>query len=251
MTSGLPLLHLRTHCFYSAVSVFLLLGRTGCAQSVPADTARVIALPDIAVTGSALRLVVASGTEDNKQAHSIGPGGGNAIRFLAAQGGYHQLRQVRLHLRQASELPGNKIQVRVASVTDAGNPADDNLLPASVLLQTSTLQKARRTITLQWPLDAVPVPERGFFIVVEGLGETADEYVSGLREEKKHLYYTIARRSQPGTVIRTVEAGKLPRLKGTVPAAKEIDSWHRDTVTQQWRPDRAGSSVLLVEAVFE
>ncbi len=242
---------------YSSV-LFLLLcflsQNNAIAQTTPSsatDSARVIALPDVQIAGSSQQLVVASGTEDNKHAHIIGPGGGNAIRFLATQEGDHQLRQVRLHLRHASELPANKIQVRVASVTDAGNPADDNLLPTSVLLQTSDLQKARRTITLQWPLNAVPVPERGFFIVVEGLGETADEYVSGVIEEHKHVYYKISRRSQPGTVVRTIDAFKLPRLKGTRPDPKQISSWHRDTLTRQWRPDRAGSSVLLVEAVFE
>ncbi|MBX0292299.1 hypothetical protein K3G63_17760 [Hymenobacter sp. HSC-4F20] len=239
-------------------AVFLLLcflsRSNAIAQITPnsaKDSARVIALPDVQIAGISQQLVVASGTEDNKHAHIVGPGGGNAIRFLAAQAGYHQLRQVRLHVRHASELPANKIHVRVASVTDAGSPADDNLLPASVLLLPADLRAARRTITLQWPMDAVPVPERGFFIVVEGLGETTDEYVSGMLDEQKHAYYKISRRSQPGTVVRTIDAFKLPRLKGTKPDSTKIDSWHRDTLTQEWRQDRAGKSVLLVEAIFE
>lgn len=230
---------------------FLWAAYPGYSQQLSDSTVRVIALPDVQITSGMQRLVVASGTEDNKHAHIIGPGGGNAIRFLAAQAGYHQLRQVRLHIRRGSELPANKIRVRVASVTDAGSPADDNLLPASVLLLPADLQGARCTITLQWPMNAVTVPERGFFIVVEGLSETADEYVSGVIEEQKQVYYKISRRSEPGTVVRTIDAFKLPRLKGTRPNPKQINSWHRDTLTQQWRPDRAGSSVLLVEAVFE
>lgn len=251
MTSRLSLFYLRTRCFYFAVILLSLLSHTSFAQSAPPDTVRVVALPDVPIISGTLKLVVASGKEDHNQAHIISPGGGSAIRFLAAQAGDYQLRQVRLHLRYASELPANKIQVRVASVTDAGSPADDNLLPASVLLLPSKLRQAKRTMTLQWPMNAVTVPERGFFIVVEGLGETADEYVSGIVNEKKHVYYKISRRNQPETVVRTIDAFKLPRLKGTIPEAKEIDSWHRDTVTQQWRPDHAGKSVILVEAIFE
>lgn len=251
MTSGSSVFCLRARRFYSAVCLFLLIAYASYSQSAPADTARIVALPDVPIIGSTSRLVVASGSEDHKQAHIIGPGGGSAIHFLAAQAGYHQLRQIRLHLQHASELPDSKIQVRVASVMNDGSPADDNLLPASVLLQPTDLRRAQRTITLQWPLNAVPVPERGFFIVVEGLGGTADEYISGVMDEKKHVYYKISRRSQPGVTVRTIDVFKLPRLKGTRPDSTKIDSWHRDTLTQQWRQDGAGKSVLLVEAVFE
>lgn len=64
------------------------------------------------------------------------------------------------------------------------------------------------------------MPERGFFIVIEGLGETADEFVSGVQtvaKSKTTLLYNISRRAQPGVVIRTAEADGFPQLKGTKP----------------------------------
>jgi hypothetical protein len=231
----------------------ILFARLGHSQQLPDTTARIVALPDVTINSTASRLVVATGLEGNNTNHLIAPGGGNALRFLAPHQ-YHELRQVRLHLLHANKLREGQIQVRVASVSVTGGPADDNLLPSSVVLTTADLLRARKYITLQWPTAQLVVPKQGLFIVIEGLGQSADEYVSRvLMSEKRHeaLRYEIRRRSQPETPARLAEALDFPKLKSTKPDPSAAESWYRDTVTREWRRSRIGQSVILVEAVFE
>jgi hypothetical protein len=175
------------------------------------------------------------------------------VRFLAPRAQFHELRQVRLYLQHANQLREGQVQVRVASVASTGGPADDNLLPAPVVLTTADLLRARKHLTLEWPSTQLLVPNQGFFIVVEGLGQSSDEYVSRLVPPEKHqaARYEIRRRSQPKTPVRVAEALGFPRLKGTKPDPSAAESWYRDTVTQEWRRSRVGQSVILVEAVFE
>lgn len=161
---------------------------------------------------------------------------------------------MRLHLQHANKLREGQIQVRVASVAANGGPAADNLLPTPALLTTADLLRARHHLTLQWPTAQLVVPAQGFFIVVEGIGQSADEYVSRLvmpENRSEATRFEIRHRSQAKNPGRLAEAMRFPRLKGTKPDPTAAESWYRDTVTQEWRRSRVGQSVLLVEAVFE
>lgn len=217
------------------------------------DSIKVIALPDVEIISNSSRLMVSSGTEDSNTLHIISPGGGYAIRFLAPKSNYHELRWVRVHLKYSSKTKEGQLRIRLASVADDGSPADDSLL-APILLNTLDLQRAQRHLTLQWPTRHLYVPVRGFFIIVEGVGKVPDEYVSGVQiteGNKKPPPYKISSRTQPGAVIRVVNADNFPKLKGTKPNTNSAESWYRDTVTRQWRGSIPGRSVLLVEALFE
>ena len=241
--------------FLVVLLVDFVLCTNAAAQSINSkpDSIKVIALPDVEVTSSSRYLSVSSGTENNHTSHIISPGGGKAIRFLAPKSDYHELSRVRLQLGNHSKLKEGQIQVRLASVADDGSPSGDTLLP-SILLSTADLRRAQRHITLQWPQQHFYVPIRGFFVVVEGIGRTSDEYVSGLHiaeGSKNPPLYKMSSRTQPGTVIRLVDADNFPTLKGTKPDANNAEFWERDTVTRQWRVKTPGTSVLLMEAFFE
>lgn len=250
----LPKRHLRIR-FLVVLLVDFVFCTNVAAQSLNSkpDSIKVIALPDVEVTNSSSYLSVSSGTENNRTSHIISPGGGQAIRFLAPKSNYHILSWVRLQLGNHSKLKEGQIRVRLASVADDGSPAGDTLLP-SILLSTTDLRRAQRHITLQWPQQHFYVPIRGFFVIIEGVGHTSDEYVSGLHiteGSKKPPLYKMSSRTQPGTVIRLVDAENFPTLKGTKPDTNNAECWERDTVTQQWRVNIPGNSVLLVEAFFE
>lgn len=73
---------MHTLCSFTGLAL-LLVTRLGHSQQLPDSTARIVALPDVEIKNTSSRLVVASGLEDNNTNHIIGPGGGNAVRFLA------------------------------------------------------------------------------------------------------------------------------------------------------------------------
>jgi hypothetical protein len=244
---------MRFFCFLTGLAL-LLLARLGHSQQLPDSTTRIVALPDVKIESSSSRLVAVSGLEDNNTNHLIAPGGGYAVRFLAPRAQYHELRQVRLHLQHANKLREGQIKVRVALVTANGSPGEDDLLLAPVILTTADLLRARKHLTLGWPTVQLLVPERGFFIMVESLGQSGDEYVSQqLPREKNNetTRYEIRRRSQAEAPGRIADALGFPRLKGTKPDPQAAESWHKDTVTREWRRSRPGRSVILIEAVFE
>ena len=240
--------------------LFLLIFKFGLCLNISAqslnntpDTIRVIALADVEVTSSSSHLAVSSGTEDNNTFHIISPGGGYAVRFFAPKSNFHELRQVRLHFHKTSKIKEGRIRIRLTSTAAGGSPSNDTLL-APILVNTLDLQRAQHHLTLQWSAQQLVVPERGFFIVVEGVGQTEDEFVSGiqvLEGSKRPLQYKISNRNQLGSVVRTTNADNFPKIKGTKPKSDSAESWYRDSVTQQWHLSSAGRSVLLVEALFE
>jgi hypothetical protein len=241
--------------FYSLYTglVLLLVPCLGQSQQVPSNTTRIVALPDVNITASTSRLVVASGRADTKSWHLTAPGGATAVRFLAPQAQYHELRLVRLHVRDVKHLREGRVQIRIASTTAAGTPTDDNLLPDKLVLSTADLRRASKHTTLQWPTAHLLVPTGGFFIVVECLGQSDDEYTSRILPQEKgsQLQYEIRRRTHPNAPARIAEAHGFPVLRATQPDPSAAESWYRDTVTHEWRRNQAGHATILVEAVFE
>jgi hypothetical protein len=208
----------------------------------------------VAVGDKITRLVVASGEKKRSTFHELAPGGGNAVRFEAPRGGYHVLRSVRVHLAATSMLREGALRVRATSVAANGGPATDDLLPVPVVLTTSTLQHSRKNLLITWLTNQLQVPEKGFFIVLEGVGSTPDEYVSKLilaPDPKQLAHYELRRRNRPTTTPRLAAIHDFPALMGAEPTATGAESWHRDTATQEWRPSRGAKLVVFLEAVFE
>ena len=186
--------------------------------------------------------------------HELAPGGGNAVRFGAPRGGYHVLRSVQVHLAATNVLKEGALRVRATSVAANGGPAADDLLPVPVVLTIATLQHSRKNLLISWPTNKLQVPENGFFLVVEGMGTTPDEYVSKVilaTDPKQPAHYELRRRNQPASTPRLAGIHDFPALMGAEPAATGAESWYRDTVTQEWRPSRGAKSVVFLEAVFE
>ncbi|TGD83177.1 hypothetical protein [Hymenobacter wooponensis] len=235
------------YCFL-LTGLALLVAHIGYAQVAP-----IVALPDVKVSNQSSHLVVASGRGDRKNWHLTAPGGATAVRFLAPREKYHELRQIRLHLRHTNQLREGQLQIRIASVATTGIPANDNLLPVSLLLSTADLRRARNHLTLEWPTAHLVVPTGGFFIVIECLGQSADEYASRLLppETDGKLRIEISHRTQPNTSTRIADASGFPVLQATQPDSSAAESWYRDTATQQWRRNRVGQSGILLDAVFE
>jgi hypothetical protein len=218
------------------------------------DSVRIVVLSDVAVGDKITRLVVASGEKKRSTFHELAPGGGNAVRFGAPRGGYHVLSSVRVYLAASHTLKEGALRVRAASVAANGGPADDDLLPTPVVLTTANLQHSHKNLVINWPANRVQVPETGFFLVLEGLGSTPDEYVSKVvlpTNPKQPAHYELRRRSQPDSTLRLAEVHAFPMLMGAEPDATGAESWYRDTVTQEWRPSRGAKLVVFLEAVFE
>ncbi len=228
------------------------------AQAAPPrpDSARVVVLPDAIISDKITRLVVATGNLKRNASHGIMPGGGFAVLFGAPRRGYHMLSSIRVHLDAPGSIREGQLRVRVASMAPGGGPDPGDLLPTPLVLTTETLQHARKNLLLSWPDSRILVPEGGFFLVVEGLSNQPDEYVSGVRSpttSREIPRYELSRRDQPTAPLRVVAFRDLPVLLGAVPAATGAEGWHKDAATQQWRRDRdyAGRSVVFLEAVFE
>ncbi|RSK32505.1 hypothetical protein [Hymenobacter metallilatus] len=234
--------------------IMLAIFHTAVAQRNTDTLNTTIVLSDINVQGYYGQLVVASGIEKNNTWHSQAPGGGYAVRFQSPQAGYHKLRQIRVHLYQPSRIREGQLRVRVASVTAAKGPASDNLLPEPVLLTTKILRASRKHLTIQWPTAQLLVPDQGFFIVIEGIGNYPDEYVSGLEPQMGKPAaprYQLRRRIDSSHTLRTAPITDFPILKGTQVDTKTAESWYLDAVTQEWHYKPSESSVVLLEAIFE
>ncbi|TGE07785.1 hypothetical protein [Hymenobacter fodinae] len=230
----------------------LIFARVGYSQAEP-NLAPIMVLPDVEIHDRINRLVVASGREERKRWHLMAPGGATAVRFHAPRAQYHELRQLRLHLHHVGHLREGQLQIRVASVSATGAPSDNNLLPDDVLLTTTDLRRANRHLTLEWPTAHLLVPAGGFFIVIECLGQSTDEYSSRLLPPGKDgiLRYEISHQAHPQSPTRLAEARNFPALQTAQLNPSTAESWYRDTVTQEWRRNHPGQAVILVEAVFE
>lgn len=251
----IPYFFVRMIRFISWLIVLSLLTRPLAAQLSPRhDSTRVVVLSDVTVGDKITRLAVASGDMKRNTFHELAPGGGNAVRFGAPRGGYHVLRSVQVHLAATSRLKEGALRVRATSVAANGGPATDDLLPVPVVLTTATLQRSRKNLLISWPNNQLQVPENGFFLVVEGLGSTPDEYVSKVilaPDPKQPAHYELRHRNQPASTPRPAGIHDFPALMGAEPATTGAESWYRDTVTQEWRLSRSTKSVIFLEAVFE
>ncbi|RTQ50795.1 hypothetical protein EJV47_09245 [Hymenobacter gummosus] len=223
------------------------------AQQRP-DSARVIVLPDVSIQDRIDRLTLASGPEDRRTWHVIAPGNGSAVRFRHPRAGYHELRQLRVHLEHPGGIQDGGLRVRVASVLADGQPATDNLLPEQVVLDTRTLRRSRRTLTLQWTNHHLIVPPEGFFLVVEGVGQQPDEVKGNRLPPDRHSkmgYYEIMRRGQPQEVVRTVDIDSFPQLRGANYTGEAAEVWYRIPKTGEWLPEKVGSPIPMLEVVFD
>lgn len=221
--------------------------------SVTIDSIRIINLPDARVESSASDILVSSGEIRNNSWHIIAPGGGYAILFSAPKADYHSLRSLTIHLKDPKKIKQGNIQVRIASINKDGSPSEDDALPVKILLKYIDLQKSSQFISFEWPEAKLLVPDKGFFIVIEGVGETKDEYVSEVVPGKKrgNFQYKIQRRQNHILGSRTVNPDELPTLKGGNVTNNSFESWYRDTVTQQWKRHQLGKSTIVVEALFK
>lgn len=215
---------------------------------------RIIVLPDVEINSSSSQLVVCSGIEKNNICHVSGPGGGYAVRFRQPVAGYHELQKIRLQLHQPKNTKEGQIRIRVASVNTNGEPGNDNMLPQEVILTTKMLCESKRNLTVMWPESHVVSPEKGFFIVVEGIGKSSNEYISSVAapNDKGISQYVLSGTINGSTFTRQVPITYFPTLKGINSSNdNDIESWYKDTVTKGWKRSKKGASVVYIEALFE
>ncbi len=239
-------------CFLNLVLFCLLFSTLTVAQNTKnhTDSDKVIMLSDVKVSGRIDRLLLTSGKKDNRS-HIMGPGGGFAFRFVAPLSELHSLTQIRLHLSKPAKIEEGQLSIRIASITPNDRPADDNLLPAPLIIKTETLQRTKQSLTLSWPTNAVIVPSNGFFIVVECLGRTADEFVSAAASSKKiGPYYEIKSDRTATASVRQVSIKHLPSVAIATPTLGTTTWYYKDTVTQEWR-NQNKDYVIFLEAEFK
>ena len=184
------------------------------------------------------------------------PGASYALYFqVPAAKGPLTLTGIWLHLQTfGRDTARGSVRVRVASVTATGAPAEDDLLPTSIVLTTSVLQVLDKPVLLNWPTKRVSLPAAGFFIVVEGLGNTPDEYTTNSPATAKSICsdcYTIGRRNEPNAPLRLLAARSVPKLLVAKPAISPFNYWIRGGHLPIWQAFASSKEVPLLEAVFE
>lgn len=174
------------------------------------------------------------------------------MRFAPPATGPRRLVSVQLHFNSfGSHVAQGQVQLRIASVSASGAPAPDNLLPQPLLVDTRTLQALDRPLTLSWP--AIAVPNTGFFVVLEGLGDAPDEYV---RHTPTLVVagpgnYQVVRRGQPDRPPRLLSIWSVPELRGARPTAGAATVWLSGGPTpNHWQADSAAHRVPLLSVGF-
>jgi len=224
-----------------------------CQPKARPDSLRTITLSNVEVTASAKQLTVVSGTAKDNSWQIVSPGGQHAIRFFAPRPEFHSLRSLTFYLRNPRTIQEGNLRVRIASPTESGEPAENDLLPTPLILTTDQLRSADKALTLEWTATALIVPPDGFFIVLEYVGNYPDEFLADviIRTKRSIPQYVIRRRSRPDTEFRLVNSEHFPIIKNIIGDRNSAESWYRDTVTRQWRRERDGGTVLLVKAIFK
>ncbi|RZL13831.1 MAG: hypothetical protein EOO62_07095 [Hymenobacter sp.] len=183
------------------------------------------------------------------------PGSGYALHFYPPAPDQRALTGIALRVQPfGRDTARGRLRIRVASVAPAGGPADDDLLPASIVLTDSVLQAATKPFLLAWQPNRVLVPATGFFVVVEGMGDAADEYATNSPATAKRICsncYTIGRRNEPNAPLRLLPARSVPKLPAAKPTLISADYWVRGGHIANWQRNPATSEVPLLELFFE
>jgi hypothetical protein len=147
-----------------------------------------------------------------------------------------------------------QIRIRLASVTTAGVPAEDDLAPKQLILTESELQAATQPLLFTWPAKSVLVPSTGFFIVLEGLGNVPDEYTTNSPATAQLICsdcYTIGRRTEPTAPLRLLPAASIPKILAAKPLSLPVNYWMRGGHLPVWQPFFNSREVPLLEVLFE
>lgn len=218
------------------------------AQIGPATATTVVA------DKNSKQALVSSGKLRRNFYFSVAPGASYALRFTPSDG-QQSLTSLHLHFkpfgRDTAKVP---VRVRIANVTATGSPADNDLLPTPVLLANPTLQELRQPLVLMWATGQVHVPANGFFVVIEGVGSTPDEYVAGLSRPWAYSYngyYQLAHRQQPDAPLRLLNRLSIPMLLSAKPTTLPTSLWTRGGDQPDWQPDLNYKQVPLLEIGFE
>ena len=200
------------------------------------------------------QIVLASGKIKSATFWAFPPGNGYALRFPTPATSKHQLTSIRLHFGYFGERTAKgKVQIRIASVAADGRPAADNLLALPVVITEQTLQHLTQPLTLTWPNERITVPVAGFFIVIEGVGEAADEYV--ISSPRVVLAgagnSAIGRRSQPNATPRLLSTWSIPQLFSAKLTTVPVELWWHEGEELAWQSSPKAKQVPMLEVSFE
>lgn len=187
--------------------------------------------------------------------YALTPGTGYALQVLPAAGQQY-LRELRLPLRpferrDTAQVP---VRVRLAPASPDGTPADEDLLPVPMIISTLALQQLTyQGLVLTWPPGQVAVPGTGFFVVLEGLSATPDEYVAGLVRSRQlgGMAYQLARRQQPAAAPRLLSHQSVALLQSGKATAHADAFWLRGDLKPGWHLAQPGSYVPLLKLGLE
>jgi len=183
------------------------------------------------------------------------PGASYALHFYAPTASQQVLTGVRLYLQVfGRDTARGQIRVRIASVTPTGTPADDDLAPTQLVLTEPMLQAATKPLLLTWPGKSVPVPAKGFFIVLEGIGKAPDEYITNSPATAHSICadcYTIGQRNTPNAPLRILPASSVPKILAAKPLGLPVNYWMRGGHLAVWQPFPNSKEVPLLDALFE
>lgn len=217
------------------------------------DSTKTIILPDVEIRGYPEQIVLFSGVEHRNHGYYLGPGGGNALYYKKALVNHRNLSQIRLHLVNPKSIREGNLSIRIASVTATGDPAADNLLAEPIIISNERLRHSKKSFLLRLPAPGIAMPETGFFIVLECIGNSSTEYVSALAPGKSKSaapVYIISANENPQAPTRQVPMHYFPALAGAKPTdASSIVEYYQDTVTKKWQ--RSKNSIIFLEASFK
>jgi hypothetical protein len=240
------------YCFYP-----WLLACTGVGTQAQSVAPATISMSDRAiplVADTSRQVLLASGKIKSATFWELPPGNGYALYFIAPPGSQRQLISIRLYFASFRErIAKGQVRLRVASVATAGGPANDNLLAKEVLITEQTLQYLTEPLTLTWPAERITVPASGFFIVLEGVGNAADEYVI----TSPHIVLagagnsTIGRRSQPNATPRLLSTWSIPHLFSAKLTTVPVGLWGHEGEAPEWQHFSSSKQVPMLEIGFK
>ncbi len=207
-----------------------------------------------AVADTSHQTMLATGKLKSSSFWALPPGDGYALRFAAPATSQHQLTSLRLHFGYfGSRLAKGRVRLRLARVAANGHPAEDSLLAREVLISEQTLQYLDKPLVLTWPNERIVVPASGFFVILEGLGDTADEYV--IQSPRVVLAGAgnshIGRRSQPGVTTRLLSTWSIPELSGAKPTGNQVELWAHGGDTPEWKSFPLSKQLPMLEVGFK
>ena len=224
------------------------------AQAVRLPATGQPARPTAVLADTSHQLVLASGKVKSASFWQLPPGNGYALRFAAPVGSQRQLTSIRLHFGSFGErIARGQVRLRVASVAADGSPAADNLLAHEVLITEQTLQHLEQPLALTWPSERIIVPANGFFIVLEGVGNAADEYV--IKSPRVVLAgagnSAIGRRSQPNSPPRPLSTWSIPYLFSAKLMSVPVGFWGHEGEAPEWQSFAQSKQVPMLEVSFK